>query len=101
MAQTGHERDRFKRERDRWKRERDRLKRQNERLTQLLGAARRAGFRQAAPFAKDRPPGRGGGPAVGMDAGRVARFPPGLMRPTRPRSLRRVRGAAGRWHCSA
>ena len=40
-------------------RERDRLKRQNARLKQQLDAARRAGFRQAAPFAKDRPQGRG------------------------------------------
>ena len=73
----GHERDRFKRERDRWKRERDRLKRQNERLTQLLGAARRAGFRQAAPFAKDRPQGRGGRPGrrAGRRYGRRARRP--------------------------
>jgi transposase len=43
-------------------RERDRLKRQNERLKQQLDAAGRAGFRQAAPFRKDRPQGRGGGP---------------------------------------
>ena len=77
LAQTGRERDRFKRERDRWKRERDRLKRQNERLTQLLGAARRAGFRQAAPFAKDRPQGRGGRPGrrAGRPYGRRARRP--------------------------
>lgn len=40
-------------------RERDRLKHQNERLKQQLDAARRVGFRQAAPFAKDRPQGRG------------------------------------------
>jgi transposase len=50
-------------------RERDRLKRQNERLKQLLDFARRAGCRQAAPFAKDRPQGRGGHP------GRRARRP--------------------------
>ena len=43
-------------------RDRDRLKRQNEHLKQQLDAARRAGFRQAAPFAKDRPQGRGGHP---------------------------------------
>ena len=43
-------------------RDRDRLKRQNERLKRQLDAARRAGFRQAAPFAKDRPQGRGGRP---------------------------------------
>ncbi len=69
LVRTRHERDQLKREGDRlkregdWlKRERDRLKRQNERLTQQLAAARRAGFRQAAPFAKDRPQGRGGRP---------------------------------------
>ena len=44
--------------------ERDRLKRRNERLGDQPDAARRAGFRQAAPFAKPhrqgtgRPPGR-------------------------------------------
>ena len=51
--------------------ERDRLKRRNERLGDQLDAARRAGFRQAAPFAKPhrqgtgRPPGRRGGAAYG------------------------------------
>jgi transposase len=58
-------------------RERDRLKRQNERLKQQLDAARRAGFRQAAPFAKDRPQGRGGRPGrrAGAAYGRRARRP--------------------------
>jgi len=58
-------------------RERDRLKRQNERLKQQLDAARRAGFRQAAPFAKDRPQGRGGHPGrrAGAAYGRRARRP--------------------------
>jgi transposase len=58
-------------------RERDRLKRQNERLKQQLDAARRAGFRQAAPFAKDRPQGRGGRPGrrAGAAYGRCARRP--------------------------
>jgi transposase len=52
-------------------RERDRLKRRNERLEDQLDAARRAGFRQAAPFAKPdrqgtgRPPGRRAGVAYG------------------------------------
>ena len=51
--------------------ERDRLKRRNERLGDQLDAARRAGFRPAAPFAKPhrqgtgRPPGRRGGAAYG------------------------------------
>ena len=58
-------------------RERDQLKRQNERLTQQLDAARRAGFRQAAPFAKDRRQGRGGRPGrrAGLQYGRRARRP--------------------------
>lgn len=58
-------------------RERDRLKRQNERLKQQLDAARRAGFRQAAPFAKDRPQGRGGRPGrrAGAAYGRRGRRP--------------------------
>ena len=43
-------------------RDRDRWKRHSERLQQQLDTARRAGFRQAAPFAKDRPQGRGGRP---------------------------------------
>ena len=42
--------------------DRDRWKRRSEHLKQQLDAARRAGFRQAAPFAKDRPQGRGGRP---------------------------------------
>lgn len=52
-------------------RERDRLKRRNERLEDQLDAARRAGFRQAAPFAKPhrqgtgRPPGRRAGAGYG------------------------------------
>ena len=51
--------------------ERDRLKRRNEQLTDQLDAARRAGFRQAAPFAKPhrqgtgRPPGRRAGATYG------------------------------------
>lgn len=52
-------------------RERDRLKRRNEQLEAQLDAARRAGFRQAAPFAKPhrqgtgRPPGRRAGARYG------------------------------------
>jgi transposase len=58
-------------------RERDRLKRRNERLEDQLDAARRAGFRQAAPFAKShrqgsgRPPGR----RAGVTYGRHGRRP--------------------------
>jgi len=59
-------------------RERDRLQRQNERLKHHLDAARRAGFRQAAPFAKDRSQGRGGRPGrrAGVAYGRRGRRPP-------------------------
>lgn len=52
-------------------RERDRLRRENERLKEELEAARRAGARQAAPFAKGAPkrrprrPGRKAGPRYG------------------------------------
>ena len=35
------------------------VRRENERLRRELAAAQRAGRRQAAPFAKDRPQGRG------------------------------------------
>lgn len=58
-------------------RERDRLKRQNDHLKEQLDAARRAGFRQAAPFAKDRRQGRGGRPGrrTGAAYGRRARRP--------------------------
>jgi hypothetical protein len=58
-------------------RERDRLKRQNERLKEQLDAARRAGFRQAAPFRKDRPQGHGGRPGrrAGAAYGRRAQRP--------------------------
>ena len=55
-------------------RDRDRWKRRSERLKKQLDAARRAGFRQAAPFAKDRPQGRGGRPGrrPGAEYGRQA-----------------------------
>ena len=42
--------------------ERDHWRRRSEHLEKELEAARRAGRRQAAPFAKDRPRGRGGRP---------------------------------------
>jgi len=58
-------------------REREQLRRQNERLKQHLDAARRAGFRQAAPFAKDRRQGHGGQPGrrAGIRYGCRARRP--------------------------
>ena len=57
-------------------RERDRLQPQRDRLKDQLDAARRAGFRQAAPFAKarqqgtGRPPGRRAGRTYGRRAHR-------------------------------
>ena len=61
---TRRERDaqRLQRKNDRLQRQVDRLKQQVERLKRQLDEARRAGRRQAAPFAKDRPQGRGGRP---------------------------------------
>lgn len=63
---------RLERERERLERDRERLRREIERLTKALEAARRAGKRQAAPFAKGtptphpKPPGR----RVGRQHGR-------------------------------
>ena len=65
------DRDRAEAERARLERERDGLRRENERLRQQLDAARRAGFRQAAPFSKGTPnphprrPGRKSGADYG------------------------------------
>lgn len=77
IAQLRDELARTDRQRREAERERDRLKRQNEHLNQQLDAARRAGFRQAAPFAKDRPQGRGGRPGrrAGAAYGHRARRP--------------------------
>ena len=46
---------RLRAELERAERDRDRLQRENERLRKELDAARRAGFRQAAPFSKGAP----------------------------------------------
>ena len=58
-------------------RQNERLRRENEHLKKQLGAERRAGRRQAAPFAKDRPQGRGGRPGrrPGARYGRQGRRP--------------------------
>ena len=50
------------REKDGLQRQNERLRRENEHLRQQLATERRAGRRQAAPFAKKRPQGRGGRP---------------------------------------
>ena len=63
----------------------ERLRRENERLRKELEAARRAGFRQAAPFSKGAPtahprrPGRKPGPAYGRQGRR--RVPPVIDEP--------------------
>jgi len=77
LARTGRDRDAWKRRHDRLQRQHERLQRQHERLTQQLAAARRAGFRQAAPFAKDRPQGEGRRPGrrPGRRYGRRGRRP--------------------------
>ena len=80
---TRRERDvkRLQRKSDRLQRENDRLKERVERLKRQLDEARRAGRRQAAPFAKDRPQGSGGRPGrkTGAKYGRHGCRP----RPTR------------------
>ena len=55
----------------------ERLERENEHLKQQLATERRAGRRQAAPFAKKRPQGRGGRPGrrPGARYGRQGRRP--------------------------
>ena len=53
------EKSRLQRKSNRLQGENDRLKQEIERLKRQLAEARRAGRRQAAPFAKDRPQGRG------------------------------------------
>ena len=88
------------RQRDNLQREIDGLKRENDHLKQQFAAARRAGRRQVAPFAKDRPQGRGGVPGgvrVRTTAVTVAaRARRRSTRRTRRRSRRRVRTAAAR-----
>ncbi len=66
--------DGLQRQIERQKREIERQKREIEQLRGQLAAARRAGFRQAAPFAKDRPQGRGRRPGrrAGTQYGRKA-----------------------------
>lgn len=69
------ERDALRRERDQLQRERERLRQQVDHLKRQLDNARRAGFRQAAPFAKPlkkhpKRPGRKAGDAYGLKAQR-------------------------------
>ena len=89
---TRRERDaqRLQRKNNRLQRQVDRLKEQVERLKRQLDEARRAGRRQAAPFAKDRPQGRGGhsGRRAGAAYGRHGCRP----RPARRRGRSSVPG---------
>ena len=62
LARTNRDLVRTNRDLVRTNRDRDRWKRRSEHLQKQLAAARRAGRRQAAPFAKDRPQGRSGRP---------------------------------------
>ena len=68
---------RVHRQNDGLQRQNERLRRENEHLKQQLGTERRAGRRQAAPFAKDRLQGRGGRPGrrPGARYGRQGRRP--------------------------
>jgi transposase len=76
IQQQAEEIARLRAELERVERERERLRRENERLRKELDAARRAGFRQAAPFSKGaattppRRPGRKAGPAYGRQGRR-------------------------------
>lgn len=65
------ERDRLRRENARLRERNERLEKENARLRQELAAARRAGYRQAAPFAKPlvqtpKRPGRRAGARYGV-----------------------------------
>ena len=70
--------ERLKRDKAKLIEERDHWKRRSEQLEKELEAARRAGKRQAAPFAKDRPQGSGERPGRrrGADYGKQGRRQP-------------------------
>ena len=85
IKQQAEEIARLRAELERVERERERLRRENGRLRTQLEAARRAGFRQAAPFSKGAPtadprrPGRKAGTAYGRQGRR--RIPPVVDEP--------------------
>ncbi len=70
--------ERLERDKARLIEERDHWKRRSEHLEKELEAAQRASRRQAAPFAKDRPQGRGGRPGrrAGAEYGKQGRRRP-------------------------
>ena len=96
------ENNRLERENDRLERETDRLERETDHLKQQLESVRRAGRRQAAPFAKDRPQGDGKRPGRRSGAARStagtdavpARL--GSTKPTQHLSPRPAQTAAAR-----
>ena len=76
LERAEREQDRLRRENARLRKRNERLERENARLRQELAAARRAGCRQAAPFAKPlqrspKRPGRRAGAAYGVPARRA------------------------------
>ena len=77
LDRTTRDLDRTTRDLDRTTRDRDRWKRRSEDLKKQLDEARRAGKRQAAPFAKDRPQGTGKRPGrrPGAQYGRLPTLP--------------------------
>ena len=94
------ENERLRRRNERLRRENDRLKQQIDHLEKQLAAARRAGRRQAAPFAKDRPHGRGGRPgrrAGGLCGRRAARVRRRSTSTTRHRPRPRVSRVAAQY----
>ena len=93
---------------ERVERDRERLRRENERLRKELEAARRAGFRQAAPYSKGAPkphprrPGRKAGAAYGRQGSRPV--PPAVDEPydvPLPRTCPGCGGAVDDTHVTA
>ncbi len=94
------DRDRLQRGHEQLLRRQERLRRQNERLKRELDAARRAGFRQAAPFSRGepkrdpRPPGRKPGRRYGRRGRRP--IPDRVDEIYRARLPRRCPGCGGK-----
>jgi transposase len=108
IKQQAEEIARLRAEVERLERDRERLRRENERLRKELDAARRAGFRQAAPFSKGartthpRRPGRKPGRTYGRQGRR--RVPPVIDEPYDvpvPRSCPDCGGAVEDTHVTA
>jgi transposase len=97
--QLQRELERLRRDLERSERERDRLRRENERLRDQLESARRAGYRQAAPFSKgpSRQPVRRPGRKAGTGYGRQGQRP----RPSAIDDVQDVPVPASCPHCGA